>query len=356
MVLDHVPGRADAVVVAGPAADPDVLGHGDLHVIHVTAVPYRFPERVREPQRQDIQDCLFAEVVVDPEHGVGRENGVEHRVQLPGTGQVVTERLLDDHTPPRPHPPDALAGVGQARPLQLPDYLRESLGRDGEVERVVAAGAALGVELVHGLGQPVECLVVGELAGYETHPLADLLPHLVPERGARVLFHRLVGQLREVLVLPVPAREADQREPRWQQPPVGQVVDRRQQLLARQVAGDAEHDEHARAGYPGNAPVADITQRVGRYEFSARADRCHLPTPSVDAAASSWAIPARRSRRCSRMAGLSRRRSAPRSPRAWASWSLPSVYGSPGTSISSASAPVICRKTPVGGPPLWYWL
>ena len=43
-------------------------------------------------------------------------------------------------------------------------------------------------------------------------------------------------ELREVLVAPVAAGEAEQREVGRQQAAVGQVVDRRHQLLARQVA------------------------------------------------------------------------------------------------------------------------
>ena len=44
-----------------------------------------------------------------------------------------------------------------------------------------------------------------------------------------------------------------------------------------------------------------------------------------------------------------------RSPAAWAACSWPKVYGWPGTSRSSATAPVIWRNAPTCGPPLWYW-
>ena len=46
MVLDDVTGRADPVVVAGPAADADVLGHRDLHVVDVVVVPDRLEHRL----------------------------------------------------------------------------------------------------------------------------------------------------------------------------------------------------------------------------------------------------------------------------------------------------------------------
>ena len=67
VVLDHVARGADAVVVAGAAADADVLGHGDLHVVDVVGVPDRLEHGVGEAHRQDVLDRLLAEVVVDPE-------------------------------------------------------------------------------------------------------------------------------------------------------------------------------------------------------------------------------------------------------------------------------------------------
>ena len=114
VVLDDVPGGADAVVVPGPAADADVLGLGDLDVVDVVVVPDRFVQLVGEPQRQQVLHRLLAQVVVDPEHALRREHVVDQRVQLDGRLQVVPERLLDDHPPP-------FLGVrlAQPRPLQL---------------------------------------------------------------------------------------------------------------------------------------------------------------------------------------------------------------------------------------------
>ena len=74
VVLDDVAGGADAVVVAGPAADADVLGLGDLHVVDVVVVPDRLVQLVGEAQRQQVLHRLLAEVVVDPEHALGREH------------------------------------------------------------------------------------------------------------------------------------------------------------------------------------------------------------------------------------------------------------------------------------------
>ena len=100
VVLDHVAGRAHAVVVPCPAAGADVLRHGDLHVVHIVGVPERLEELVGEAQRQDVLHRLLAQVVVDPEHRVRREHRLDDVVQLPGRFQVVPERLLDHHPAP----------------------------------------------------------------------------------------------------------------------------------------------------------------------------------------------------------------------------------------------------------------
>ena len=53
-----------------------------------------------------------------------------------------------------------------------------------------------------------------------------------------------------------------------------------------------------------------------------------------------------RSVRCSHSSGRPRPARACRSPAAWAACSSPNVYGRPGTSRSSVTAPVICRNEP----------
>ena len=84
VVLDDVARGADAVVVAAAAAETDVLGHGDLHVVDVVRVPDRFEQLVGEPQRQDVLHGLLAQVVVDAEHRLLREDAVDHLVELAG--------------------------------------------------------------------------------------------------------------------------------------------------------------------------------------------------------------------------------------------------------------------------------
>ena len=53
------------VVVAGAALQPQALGHRDLHVVDVLAVPDRLEDAVGEAEDQDVLDRLLAQVVVD---------------------------------------------------------------------------------------------------------------------------------------------------------------------------------------------------------------------------------------------------------------------------------------------------
>ena len=271
MVLDDVARRADAVVVRRAAADADVLGHRDLDVVDVVGVPDRLEQLVGEAQRQQVLHRLLAEVVVDPEDVVRVEDVRDDVVELAGTLQVVTERLLDDDATP-----GALGRLGQPGPCELLADDRERARRDRQVERVVAAGAAADVQLLDGLPQPVERVVVVEGALHEPDALGHLPPGGLPERRPGVLAHRVVHDLLEVLTRPVPTREARQREPRGQEPAVGQVVHGGHELLAREVAGDAEDHEPARPGDPGEPAVPRVAERV-----AVRADLAgaHLASP-----------------------------------------------------------------------------
>ena len=96
---------------------------------------------------------------------------------------------------------------------------------------MIAAGTARLVQIGDRLGQLVEGFLVTDLTRHEPDAFGELLPDLFSERGSRMLFDCGVHDLGEVLVRPVSTGEPDQREARWQQTAVGQVVDRRHQLL-----------------------------------------------------------------------------------------------------------------------------
>ena len=207
VVLDDVAGRADAVVVPRTTADPDVLGHGDLDVIDVVGVPDGLEQRVREAQRQQVLHRLLAQIVIDPEDGPAGEDLPEHAVELLSTGEVVAERLLDDDASP------AAAVLGrQAGAFELLHDEGEEPRRDREVEGGVAAGSLLIAEIRDRCREGVERSIIGEVTGHEPEALRQLVPDVLPELGARVLTHRVMDLLSEVLVTELPACEPHQRE------------------------------------------------------------------------------------------------------------------------------------------------
>src|SRR6185312_6347457 len=145
---------------------------------------------------------------------------------------------------------------------QLLAYDRKRIGWDRKVERVVAAGSAFDVQFVQALGQLLEGFLVVECALDEPDPLRQPLPHLLTEGCARVVLDRFVHDAAEVLMCPVASREPDEPERRRQQTAVGKVVDRRQQLLASEVAGDPENHYCAGARDVRHALIALVTQWV----------------------------------------------------------------------------------------------
>ena len=274
VVLDHVAGRADAVVVPGSAGHADVLGHGDLHVVNVVGVPDRLVHGVREAQRQHVLHGFLAEVMVDAEHARGVEDLGDHAVELLGALKIMAERLFDDHAAPR-----AFGGAGQTAVGELAGHHRERARRHRHVERVVAARATVAVQLGHGVRQALEGLRIVEGALHEADAGGQLRPRRFLERRAAVRDDVLAHEILEMILGPVAAGEAGQPEARRQQAAVGQIVDGGKQFLARQIAGHAEDHDAARPRDARQAQIARIAQRIGpvfRRDRTARAgDGCY---------------------------------------------------------------------------------
>ena len=106
--------------------------------------------------------------------------------------------------------------AGQPGLVQLFAHDGERLGRDRQVERVVAAGAALGVELLQGLGEPRERGFVIELAPHEPQSIGQPFPDRLTKRGTAVFLDVIEYHLGESVVIPVAARETHQGEGGWQ--------------------------------------------------------------------------------------------------------------------------------------------
>ena len=65
MVLEHVAHHPRLLVVLAPMLHAHGLRRGDLHVVHMVAVPQRLEDRVGEAEDQEVLDRLLAQVVID---------------------------------------------------------------------------------------------------------------------------------------------------------------------------------------------------------------------------------------------------------------------------------------------------
>ena len=256
MVLDDVAQRARLLVEAAPVLDSQRLCDGDLHVVDVAPVPDGFEDGVREAQRQQVLHRLLPEVVVDPVDLGLVEDGVHAAVELERAVEVAPVGLLDHHS-------GELAA--RRRPVQVVgaeglDDLRERRGRRGQVMHPIAARAALAVMGVEHLVQAGERVGVVVLARDEPEAGAQLVPD-----GAGV-GRGLAGAVAELVVGELAAGHADHRERGWEGVARRQPGERGQELASRQVAGRAEHDEHARRRHA--LAVGLLEQRVGVSHFS----------------------------------------------------------------------------------------
>ena len=101
VVLDDVAQGAGRLVEAAAVLDPELLGHGDLDLVDVPAVPDGLEDGVGEAQGEDVLDRLLPQVVVDPVDLVLVEGLVALVVEGLGALQVPAEGLLD-HQPGEP--------------------------------------------------------------------------------------------------------------------------------------------------------------------------------------------------------------------------------------------------------------
>ncbi len=205
-------------------------------------VPDRLEDPVRKAQSQQVLHGLLAEVVVDPEDLVLGEVLADQRRQLFCGGEVVSERLLDDE----PVPP--LPG-GDRRHHR--DERLECAGRNREVVQPVAGRPANGLGLGKCIREPRGGTLVGGRVEHQVaHPIGQLVPDLLPERIAGVVFDSAPHRLAEAVVRPIRPRDADDGELLGKKPAEGERVERRHQLALGQVARGAEDHERARRRPP----------------------------------------------------------------------------------------------------------
>ena len=304
VVLQHVAGGAGGVVEAGPGADADVLGHGDLHRVDVLGVPQRLEQVVREAQRHDVLDGLLAQVVVDAEHVVAGEDVVDQVVERLGGRQVGAERLLHHHPPPAA----GLAVVGHPGAGELLEHHRERGRRDGEVERRVAGDAVRARAGRPGSRRGVSnAVVVVERTADELDVAGQPGPDLVPPRGAGVLAARPRRPATRSRRRPSRGgRSPSTTKPGGSSPRLARSYTAGSSFFRARSPVDTEDHQSARLRDPRQPPVLRIAQRVHGASFLTQL-RAHVspaahrprrgagsgPPPGRSGAAGAPAVPGR---------------------------------------------------------------
>ncbi len=233
VVLDDVAQRAGRLVEAAPVLHPEALGHRDLHLLDVAAVPDGLEDGVGEPQGDDVLDRLLAHVVVDPVDVRLVEGAVDLVVELEGRAQVAPVGLLHHQAgEAAPGPRLVAAVVGHGLRHQA-EHRRDG----GQVEEAVAGGAVLPVGVGQLGAQGVERVGVGVLARH----VGEAVDHGVPP-GAGV-GGGLVDGGPELVVRPLGAGHAHHGEAVVERPPVGQLGQGGEDLPGGEVARRAEDDE-----------------------------------------------------------------------------------------------------------------
>ena len=128
---DHVAIGAGRLVEVAALGQSEGLGHVDLDVVDVIAVPDRLEQSVGEAEGEDVLGRLLAEEMVDAEDLILIERLVQLLVERDGTGQIRAEGLLHDDS----------AALDQARLADHVDCGEGRLGRDGEVVQPQLVGA-----------------------------------------------------------------------------------------------------------------------------------------------------------------------------------------------------------------------
>ncbi len=96
VILHYIANGADLFVEGAAALHPELLGHGDLYVLDIVAIPNGFEKGVGKTEIQKILHRLLAEIMVDSEDGGFREHLVKRAVESLRRRKIAAERFLDD--------------------------------------------------------------------------------------------------------------------------------------------------------------------------------------------------------------------------------------------------------------------
>ena len=191
MVLHHVAQGPRLVVVSPAMLDANLLGHDDLQLLDVAAIPNRLEEAVGEAKGQDVLHRLLAQVMIDPiDLRLGQQAG-QPPVQFPGALQIVAERLFNDQS---------IAGriVGEMRLLKLACNQLHERRRHGRVKHSLHRTVPLLLKLRQPVAQGCKQLWIIEIAGQIGNRAGKCLPLACIDRSATTKFVQRRTQIRSI--------------------------------------------------------------------------------------------------------------------------------------------------------------
>jgi hypothetical protein len=157
-----------------------------------------------------------------------------------GRFNVRSERFLNYGAPPL-----VLTFTRQACFAQTFNQRRKILRRRGQVEDVVAPGLSLGVHLFHPGFQTHARFLIVEVAGEVIQPFSQPVPGFRFDGFGRELIQVVAQSPAKFFIAHFGPRHPDDRKVLGQEIAFFKVIERRDELSFREVAGSAEDDEDA---------------------------------------------------------------------------------------------------------------
>ena len=221
MVLHHIADCAGLLVETAAPFDAELLRHGHLHRLHVVPVPDRLEERIGKAEERQVLYGVLAQIVVNAKNVVLVERLQEHRVQPPRRLEIAAERFFHDDP-----------GTGGApRLLEQRHDVVEQVRRNRQIVRRMVREAEF-VAQRH---------VRGGVAVVATHVAQQRRQFGKRLRVEPAVLDHAVTRARAKLLDVAAARHADHGH--VEMPVLDHLLQRRKDLLVRQVARGAEKDE-----------------------------------------------------------------------------------------------------------------
>lgn len=131
MILADIFEGAILIVVAAARADPEIFGGGDLEVVDIFWIHEWLKDAIAKPEREDILQGLFPQIMVEPEDLILAQVGGEERVECLGRALVSPDRLFDHES----YPPTIF--FKELMFIELGEYLLVQRGEGSEVVHAI---------------------------------------------------------------------------------------------------------------------------------------------------------------------------------------------------------------------------